>query len=73
MVKEIALMNDKISKKLFIGDEVGKELSALVISEVLDLDYEDVYSNLEYEHPNSSNNINIVINTGVLLLSSCLF
>ena len=59
MVKEIALMNDKISKKLFIGDEVGKELSALVISEVLDLDYEDVYSNLEYEHPNSSNNIKL--------------
>ena len=37
----------KIIKKIFKNEKLGKSLSARVISEVMNLDFDDVYNNIE--------------------------
>ncbi|MBQ8892167.1 MAG: hypothetical protein IJ068_04870 [Bacilli bacterium] len=44
--KEKYFLNEKISKKLFKSENVGKKLASQVISSVLNLDYNDVYNNI---------------------------
>jgi predicted transposase/invertase (TIGR01784 family) len=44
--KESVFLNEKIAKKLFKNEKYGKILSAKVISDVLDLSYEEVYNNI---------------------------
>ena len=44
--KEHYLMRDNIAKKIFKDEILGKELSARLISEVLQVDFHDIYDNL---------------------------
>ena len=39
-------LNEKISKKLFKNESIGKSLASRVISEVIGADYEEVYNNI---------------------------
>ena len=40
------LMNDKVAKKIFKNSKVSKELTARIVSEILKIDYEDIYNNI---------------------------
>ena len=40
------LMNDKVAKKIFKNSKVSKELTARIVSEILNIDYEDIYNNI---------------------------
>ena len=40
------LMNDKVAKKIFKNSKVSKELTARLVSEILKIDYEDIYNNI---------------------------
>ena len=62
-MENYTLMNDRVVKKLFTSTKVGKRYSAAVIANVLNLDEEDVYNNLEYIHPEISSNASIVNST----------
>ena len=44
--KEKYFLNEKISKKLFKNESIGKSLASRVISEVIGADYEEVYNNI---------------------------
>ena len=44
--KEKYFLNEKISKKLFKNEVIGKKLASRLISEVMDIDYDDVYNNI---------------------------
>ena len=46
-MSEKVFLNDKIAKKLFKNEKYGKMLSARVISDYLDADYEEVYNNIK--------------------------
>ena len=39
-------LNEKISRKLFKNKIIGKKFASRLISNVLHLDYEDVYNNI---------------------------
>lgn len=39
-------LNERISKKLFKNERIGKKFAARVISNILHLDYDDVYNNI---------------------------
>ena len=39
-------MNDKVSKKIFKNDDVGKELTARIVGGILHTDYKEIYDNL---------------------------
>ena len=41
------LLNEKIIKKIFKNEKLGKQLSARLISEVMDMDFDEVYNNIE--------------------------
>jgi len=41
------LLNEKIIKKIFKNERLGKQLSARLISEVMEMDYDIVYNNIE--------------------------
>ena len=45
--KELVFLNEKIAKKLFKNEKYGKMLSAKVISDVIDADYEEVLNNIK--------------------------
>lgn len=45
--KELVFLNEKIAKKLFKSEKYGKILSARVISDILEADYEEVYNNIK--------------------------
>ena len=45
--KEKCFLNEIISKKLFKNKSIGKELSSIIISDVLGIDYETIYNNIE--------------------------
>ena len=47
MVKNKVFLNEKVAKKLFKNEKYGKVLSAIVISEVLDADYNEVFDNIK--------------------------
>ena len=53
-------MKDSIVKKIFTSDLVGKRLSAAIIASVLKMDEKEVLDNLEYLHPEISDNIEVV-------------
>ena len=57
---EYSLMKDKIVKKLFTNQNIGKRYSAAIIASVLGLDELDVYNNLEFAHTNIGTNANYV-------------
>ena len=40
------LMNDKVAKKIFKNSKVSKELTARIVSEILNINYEDIYNNI---------------------------
>ena len=44
--KEKYFLNEKISKKLFKNERIGKSLASRVISEVIGADYEEVYNSI---------------------------
>ena len=44
--KNHCLMRDNIAKKIFKDEKLGKELTARIISEVLHVDFHDIYDNL---------------------------
>ena len=46
-MNEKVFLNEKIAKKLFKSEKYGKMLSARVISDYLDADYEEVYNNIK--------------------------
>ena len=46
-MEEENLMNDKVVRPLFKNSKVGKKLVSRIISEVLEVDYEDIYNNIE--------------------------
>ena len=45
-VKEKYFLNEKIAKKLFKNEKLGKCLSARLISDILDADYNEVYNSI---------------------------
>lgn len=47
IVQEKYFLREIISKKLFKNKSIGKKLSAIVISDVLGIDYETIYNNIE--------------------------
>ena len=59
-MSDYVLMKDKIVKKLFTNQNVGKIYSAAIIANVLGLDEQEVYENLEFAHPNIGTNISYV-------------
>lgn len=46
-IQEKYFLREVISKKLFKNKSIGKKLSAIVISDVLGIDYETIYNNIE--------------------------
>lgn len=57
---EYKLINDKVIKKIFTDYNSGKKYSAKVISEILNLDYEELYNSIESIHPRIGVNKDIV-------------
>ena len=47
MSKKNVFLNEKVAKKLFKNERVGKILSAKVISDILDEDYNTIYNNIK--------------------------
>ena len=47
MVRKKVLLNEKVAKKLFKNEKYGKMLSARLISDVLDADYEEVLKSIK--------------------------
>ena len=45
-VQEKYFLREVISKKLFKNESIGKELSAIIISDVLGIDYDTIYNNI---------------------------
>ena len=46
-INKPVFFNEKIMKKIFKNEKLGKKLSAKLISEVMNLDYDIVYNNIE--------------------------
>ena len=46
--KSYCLMNDEVVRPLFKNSRVGKELTSRIISEVMNVSYEEIYNNLVY-------------------------
>ena len=46
LVKEKYFLKEIVSKKLFKNESIGKRLSAIIVSDVLGLDFNDVYNNI---------------------------
>lgn len=71
-VNKPQLLYDKVAKKLFTNERVGKKLAARVIQKTLDLDIDadELANNLEFKHPGISPTLGIVDNESDILLES---
>ena len=47
VMNKFVLMNDVVAKKIFKNSSVSKELTARLVSEILKVDYQDIYDNMK--------------------------
>ena len=64
------IMKDTIIKKIFTSKTVGKKLAASIIGSILNIDPKDVLNNLEFFHPEISDNSKIVNSTVDVMLEN---